>query len=139
MSTEDLVMLQAALSALVLGRLHDSHEQPGYYNSLHRAGFIAAVNSGVHYPNVHVPHSLSACSAIARSEIKVKSDVLIEHVTPMGLAFSNGTNLDVDMDSIVYTTSFEKDLHKFIASIVGAEHGAQIVPSPFHPADCAGG
>ncbi|KAJ6615907.1 hypothetical protein B0H10DRAFT_2253350 [Mycena sp. CBHHK59/15] len=135
MSTEDPVVLQATLrlSVLVLGRLRGSYD-PEYYDSLRRAGFIAAVDGPV--------HQVGACGAIARGEIKVKSDTLIEHVTPTGLAFSDGTNLDVD--SIVYGTGFEKDSRKFIAPIVGAEHAAalepvwgldvhqQIVPSPFH-------
>ncbi|KAJ6611488.1 hypothetical protein B0H10DRAFT_2224004 [Mycena sp. CBHHK59/15] len=129
MSTEDPVVLQAALSALVLGRLRDSQD-PEYYDSLRRAGFIAAVDGPIHQQifcrgGAHYP-DIGACGAIARGEIKVKSDALIERITPTGLAFSDGTDLDVDV--IVYATGFEKDSRKFIAPIVGAEHAAALEP-----------
>ncbi|KAJ7508521.1 hypothetical protein B0H11DRAFT_1704238 [Mycena galericulata] len=127
MATEDPIVLQAALSELVLGRLKDSHEC--YYNGLRRAGFLATVEgsvqqqifirSGGHYPDV------GACGAIARGEIKVKSEAKIESITPTGIAFSDGTKLDVDV--IVYATG-SKDARNAVAPILGAELAASLEP-----------
>ncbi|KAF8204468.1 hypothetical protein K438DRAFT_1819954 [Mycena galopus ATCC 62051] len=129
MSTEDPVVLQATLTNLIMNRMKDNHD-PEYYEALRRAGFLATVEgslqqqvfcrSGAHYPDV------GACGAIARGEIKVKSGAKIEAITPTGVAFSNGTKLDVDV--IVYATGFEKDARSVVAAIVGAEQAALLEP-----------
>ncbi|KAJ6541796.1 hypothetical protein B0H19DRAFT_1174664 [Mycena capillaripes] len=129
MSSEDPVVLQATLSALVMNNFKNDHD-PEYYESLSRAGFLATVEgsvhqqiycrSGAHYPDI------GACGAIARGEIKVKSDAKIEGITPTGIAFSDGTNLDVDV--IVYATGFEKDARIAVAEIIGAEQAASLEP-----------
>ncbi|KAJ7146320.1 hypothetical protein C8R44DRAFT_757149 [Mycena epipterygia] len=129
MATEDPVVLQATLSALLLRGLKDAHD-PEYYEGLRKAGFLATVDgsvhqqiycrSGGHYPDI------GACGAISRGEIKVKSDAKIKSITPTGIAFSDGTQLDVDV--IVYCTGFEKDSRKAVAAIVGAKQAASLEP-----------
>ncbi|KAJ7492073.1 hypothetical protein FB451DRAFT_1501505 [Mycena latifolia] len=129
MSTEDPVVLQAALSALVLGRLKDSHD-PEYYDGLRRAGFLATVDGPVHQQifcrgGGHYP-DIGACDAISRGEIKIKSDAKIASITPTGIAFSDGTTLDADV--IVYATGFEKDSRTSAAAVVGAEQAEALEP-----------
>ncbi|KAJ6601257.1 hypothetical protein DFH09DRAFT_1271045 [Mycena vulgaris] len=129
MATEDPVVLQAALTSLVLRKLKDAHD-PEYYDSLRRAGFLATVDGSVqqqiycrgggHYPDI------GACGAIGRGEIKIKSDGKIEGITPTGIAFSDGTTLDVDV--IVYATGFEKDSRTSVAPVVGAAQAAALEP-----------
>ncbi|KAJ7664931.1 hypothetical protein B0H17DRAFT_1211080 [Mycena rosella] len=129
MATEDPVVLQAELSNLVLGRLKDSYD-PEYYDGLRRAGFLATVNGpiheqifcrgGGHYPDI------GACAAISRGEIKVKSDAKIESITPSGIAFSDGSKLDVDV--IVYATGFVKDSRTTAALVVGEAQAAALEP-----------
>ncbi|KAJ7157173.1 hypothetical protein C8R46DRAFT_1113683 [Mycena filopes] len=122
MATEDPLVLQAALSELVLGRMKDSYD-PEYYEGLRKAGFLAAVDGPVHQQvfcrgGAHYP-DIGACGAISRGEIKVKSGAVIECVTPTGLVFCDGTRLDADV--IVYATGFEKDARRSIQPIVGTE------------------
>ncbi|KAJ7708782.1 hypothetical protein B0H17DRAFT_365221 [Mycena rosella] len=126
---EDPIVLQAEISAIVLGRLKDRHD-PEYYDSLRRAGFLVTADGstqeqtfcrgGTHYPDI------GACGAISRGEIKVKSGTKIESITPTGIAFADGTTLDVDV--IVYATGFEKDSRRSIAAVVGAEQAATLEP-----------
>ncbi|KAJ7919317.1 hypothetical protein B0H13DRAFT_1989290 [Mycena leptocephala] len=129
MATEDPVVLQVALNALVLRQLKEKHD-PEYYESLRKAGFLATVDGSVlqhvfcrggnHYPDI------GACGAISRGEIKVKSGAKIEAITPTGVAFSDGTKLDADV--IVYATGFEKDMRTAIAALVGVELAASLEP-----------
>ncbi|KAJ7762344.1 hypothetical protein DFH07DRAFT_814018 [Mycena maculata] len=129
MATEDPIVLQSAMNALGLKTLKDNHD-PEYYDNLRRAGFLATLEgsiqqhvycrAGAHYPDV------GACGAIARGEIKVKSDAKIESITATGIAFSDGTKLDVDV--IVYATGFEKDIRSYIATILGTEQAASLEP-----------
>ncbi|KAJ7665075.1 hypothetical protein DFH06DRAFT_307713 [Mycena polygramma] len=129
MATEDPVVLQAALCALVLGRMKDAHD-PEYYEGLRKAGFLAAVDgplhqqifcrSGAHYPDI------GACAAISRGDIKIKSGAKIVVITPGGIAFSDGSKLDADV--IVYATGFEKDSRKAVSAIIGPEQAASLEP-----------
>ncbi|KAJ7144850.1 hypothetical protein C8R43DRAFT_1130275 [Mycena crocata] len=129
MATEDPVVLQAALTELVLRRLKEAHD-PEYYEGLRKAGFRATVDGpiqqqifcrgGAHYPDI------GACEAISRGEIKVKSDAGIVSITPSGLVFSDGMKLDVDV--IVYCTGFHKDSRTSVEAIVGAEQTAALEP-----------
>ncbi|KAJ7762375.1 hypothetical protein DFH07DRAFT_814148, partial [Mycena maculata] len=129
MATEDPIVLQSTLSALVLKTLKDNHD-PEYYDGLRRAGFLATLEGPVHQQifcrgGAHYP-DIGACGAIARGEIKVKSDAKIESITPTGIAFSDGSKLDVDV--IVYATGFEKDMRTSIAAIVGTEQATSLEP-----------
>jgi len=129
MATEDPVVLQATLSALVLRQMKDNHD-PEYYEGLRKAGFLATVDGSIHQQvffrgGGHYP-DIGACGAIARGEIKVKSGTKIEAITSTGIAFSDGTQLDADV--IVYATGFEKDVRKAVATIVGAEQAALLEP-----------
>jgi len=136
-------VLQATLSALVLRQMKDNHD-PEYYEGLRKAGFLATVDGSIHQCGMrrclsllisqqqvffrgggHYP-DIGACGAIARGEIKVKSGTKIEAITPTGIAFSDGTQLDADV--IVYATGFEKDVRKAVATIVGAEQAALLEP-----------
>ncbi|KAJ7045048.1 hypothetical protein C8F04DRAFT_1249492 [Mycena alexandri] len=129
MATEDPIVLQAALSELVLGRMKDNHD-PEYYEGLRKAGFLAAVDGPVHQQvfcrgGAHYP-DIGACGAISRGEIKVKSGAKIEAITPTGIAFCDGTQVEADV--IVYATGFEKDARKSIQPIIGAETAGSLEP-----------
>ncbi|KAJ7242573.1 hypothetical protein B0H12DRAFT_1236708 [Mycena haematopus] len=131
-STEDPIVLQAALSQLVMGQLKDNHERVyfPYYEGLRKAGFLATVDGSIHQQlfcrgGAHYP-DIGACGAIARGEIKVKSGATIEAITPTGIAFSDG--IEVAADVIVYATGFEKDARTAVAPIIGAEQAALLEP-----------
>ncbi|CAK5264807.1 unnamed protein product [Mycena citricolor] len=128
-STEDPVVLQAALSQLVLGRFRDAHD-PAFYDNLRKAGFLMKVDgpvhqqvyvqSGGHYPDI------GACAAISNGEIKVKSGTAVVEVTSSGLVFADGSKLDVDV--IVYCTGFEKDMRRSISDIVQKDLASGLEP-----------
>ncbi|KAF7347348.1 hypothetical protein MVEN_01490500 [Mycena venus] len=146
MATEDPVVLQATLSALLLGQMKDKHD-PEYYEGLRRAGFLVTVEGSIHQYSVAavptiltlglvllllverqaaIPRNLKDSSLTFSSQIKVKSGAKIEAITPTGIAFSDGTQLDADV--IVYATGFEKDSRQAVAPIIGPEQAAVLEP-----------
>ncbi|KAF7337737.1 hypothetical protein MSAN_02247300 [Mycena sanguinolenta] len=145
-ATEDPMVLQATLSELVLGQLKATYKRvyfsvqfvarltrcnsPEYYEGLRKAGFLATVDGSVHQQvfcryGAHYP-DVGACRAIIHGEIKVKSGAEIKAITPTGIAFSDGTQVDADV--ILYATGFEKDVRTAVATIIGAEQAALLEP-----------
>ncbi|KAF7337740.1 hypothetical protein MSAN_02247600 [Mycena sanguinolenta] len=142
-STEDPMVLQATLSELVMSQLKATYERvPEYYEGLRKAGFLATVDgsvhqqifcrSGAHYPDVCPPFSSFGAELMRKPaepfffQIKVKSGAEIEAITPTGIAFSDGTQVDADV--IVYATGFEKDARTAVETIIGAEQAALLEP-----------
>lgn len=124
-ASEDPIALQSTLCAGALAKL-TAAQDPEYYAGIEKAGFLATTTGsfhqqiyvvcGKHYPDI------GCMDAVIRGEVRVRSGMPIERITPEGIVFSDGRQPEdsqprghepdarkLDVDVIVYATGFEKD------------------------------